>query len=59
MKKKGEKSIKGIYSIYYFFELTKILQKKFGNKFGNENSEINLYIIQICTSNTKLSNKTT
>jgi len=42
-----------------FFELAKILWKKFGNKFGNENSEINLNIIQICTSNTKLSNKNT
>jgi len=45
--------------ISVFFELAKILRKRIGNKFGNENSEINLNIIQICTSNTKLSNKTT
>jgi len=43
----------------WFFGFAKISQKNFGNKFGNENSEINLNIIQICMSNTKLSNKTT
>ena len=36
----------------------KFSEKKFGNKFGNENSGINLKIIPICMSNTKLSNKT-
>jgi hypothetical protein len=42
-----------------FFELAKILQRKVWKKFGNKNSEINSNIIQIYTSNTKLSNKTT
>ena len=40
------------------FVFAKFLQNKFGNKYENDNTKINLNIDQICTSNKKLTIKT-